>query len=163
MRRRVGAATLVIGVVLCGATVWHLRPKQPPYRERREWRMNVGRGEPLTAEGAGSCTLEGESVLAIHRRLVKAEGKSVEPVCKYVFHLPEWPDGEDECVLEYRSGSARAIAGSTVGARITETYYRRRQGGIMYFTSDEPGRIFVSLDARWCRWDSVASGLGVVP
>ena len=102
-------------------------------------------------------------MLTLHRRLVLSSAEGVDAVCEYVFHLPDWPEGEDECVLEYASKTASGIAVSTIGAELAEAYYRRRQGGIMYFTGGRPGRVFVSLDARWCRWLSASSGLGVSP
>ena len=161
MLRRRAAVGCGVVALLALATLWYLRPKQPPYREQSEWRMDVGAGTPTGGGPGEACSLRGPAVLTMHRRLVRAKAESAESSCMYVFHLPDWPDGEDECVLEYQSGSASAIVPSTIGARLAETYYRRRQGGMMYFTSEHRERVFVSLDARWCRWSSVTSGLHV--
>lgn len=97
------------------------------------------------------------------RRLATGEGEGLAAVCKYVVHLEGWPEGEDECLLEFPMAEIHGVDHTTVGSRLAIAYYGRRQGGIMWFNGSEQGRSFVSLDARWCKWDSVVSGLRAVP
>jgi hypothetical protein len=156
---------LIAGV--CAAAIGALAiclvlPEPSPLRLGSEWTMDIGDGTAL-AGAESDCMLSGSVVLTRHRRLARELADGVGPVCKYVLHLPDWPRGEDECVLEYPTATVRAVSVGTLGARLAEVYYRRRQGGIMYFTSERSDRIFLTMDSRWCRFGSVVKGLKAVP
>lgn len=118
--------------------------------------------EPLGGT-ADECTLAERAVLNKQHRILPSPGVGVSAVCKYVMHLDGWPEGEDECILEFPARSARGLETGSLGAWLATTYYQRRQGGNMFFTSEAPDRRFISLDARWCRWDSVVHGLRLIP
>src|SRR5688500_4801469 len=94
------AVACAIAAPLGIAALWQLRPKQPPYRERYEWRMDVGRGKPVGREPLEACSVGGPTVLKTPRRLVAVSAEGVDAVCRYVMHHPEWPEGEDEWLLE---------------------------------------------------------------
>jgi hypothetical protein len=76
--------------------------------------------------------------------------------------LPDWPAGERECLLEYRTTSISGVGATNVGARLARRYYVRRLGGIYYFTGARNDRMFLMVDSRWCSWFAVDSGLRAV-
>ena len=153
----------VLALILLGLA-WRLRPEPGPAADRDSpvWTVTANVTEPLAGTG-GECTLAERDVLDKEHRILPSGGDGVSAVCKYVMHLDGWPEGEDECILEFRARSARGLGTESFGAWLATTYYERRQGGNMFFTSTAADRRFISLDARWCRWSSVVDGLRLIP
>lgn len=156
----VGAA-LAVGLI---AVAWSLLPKPGPAADARVgvWHVVPAVVEPLSGDPA-SCTAEDGLHLQKLRRVGTLEGPGLPATCKYEMHLQGWPEGEDECILEFASDAIRGIEAETLAAQLAATYYQRRQGGIMTFAGPTAGRAFISLDARWCGWSSVVQGLHAVP
>lgn len=162
-----------IGILACAGTalalatgglLWSVRPKPGPQSDRRVavWKAAPTRVERL-ARDPESCTFTDRIELEKQRRVGAGEGDGVAAVCKYVMHLDGWPEGEDECVLEFPVDGVRDVRATTAGASLAVAYYWHRQGGLMFHRSPTPHRTFITLDARWCRWDSVTEGLRVIP
>lgn len=152
----------VLALILLGLA-WRLRPKPGPRADRSN---PVWNGKPYVVEPLGGaadeCTLGERVALNKEHRILPSRGDGVSAVCKYVMHLDGWPEGEDECILEFPARSVRGLEAESLGAWLATIYYQRRQGGNMFFTSAAPDRRFISLDARWCRWSSVGDGLKLI-
>lgn len=165
---RKGAVALAVGAgffLAVAAPLWHFRPKLGPAADSRSgvWHVAPESVEPLSGEREASCSLPEHAELQKHRRVSTDPGEGVGAVCKYVVHLEGWPEGEDECILEYPTATISALRPTTTGSRLAARYYRHIQGGIVVFSGPEVGRSFVALDARWCRWPAVADGLHALP
>ena len=143
--------------------VWRVRPKPGPVSDSHSptWKLTSAFAEPLTGRSFDDCTLTEGTELRKHGRIIPTKGSGVAAACKYVTHLEGWPKGEDECILEFPVDSVQSIWANTLGARLAGIYYSRQQGGIMVFSGPKPGRRFIALDARWCRWGAVANGLSI--
>ncbi len=166
MRR--SGVILGIGAVLFVAmagVIWRVSPKPGPVRDLNSWTWEgvPTTAEPLAGGSSDSCSLSERFVLRKQRRILAGEGEGVPAACKYVMHLDGWPEGEDECVLEFPLGTIQALETTTFGAWVAANYYRHRQGGNMFFTGPEAGRSFLSLDARWCKWGAVVDGIRALP
>jgi hypothetical protein len=157
-----GGAT-VLALTLLGVA-WRMRPKPGPAADRSSpvWHVKSNVVEPLGGT-ADECTLAERAVLNKQHRILPSRGDGVAAACKYVMHLDGWPEGEDECILEFPARNARGLAAKSFGAWLATAYYQHRQGGNMLFTSEATERRFISLDARWCESDSVVDGLRLVP
>jgi len=160
----VAACTGTVLAFVGGAALWTVRPKSGP---ESDLTVAVWEAVPSSVEGLGgksdSCTFSERIVVEKQHRVALGEGDGVGASCKYVMHLDGWPQGEDECILEFPVSRIRAVEATTVGSRLAARYYWRRQGGLMIFRSEASHRVFISLDARWCRWVSVTEGLRAIP
>lgn len=147
------------------ATLWQLRLRLGPTADLRSqtWDVVPTTVEPLFRNPRSSCSVSERVLLQTRRRLSGGEGNGVAAICKYVTHLAGWPEGEDECLLEFPVAEVHGIGHTTAGSRLALAYYNHTQGGIVWLSGPEHGRSFVSLDARWCKSDSVVLGLRVLP
>ncbi len=80
----------------------------------------------------------------------------------YLLQLNGWPEGEDECILEFPVEMIRGLEITTATAWLATRYYQHRQGGIMVFSGPEPGRRYISLDSRWCKFEGVVNGIRAI-
>lgn len=153
---------MALGVV---AVVWSLRPKPGPAADAQVavWDVVPTEVEPLAGDAEASCSAAERLVLQKLGRVGTLDGSGVPARCKYLMHLEGWPEGEDECLLEFASNRISGIATESWGAKLAAAYYRRRQGGIMIFAGPTEGSSFISLDARWCSWSNVVTGIHAVP
>lgn len=158
-----GAGTVLALAV--GGLLWSLRPEPGPPSDAAVaiWEAAPTEVEHLGGHPHNGCTFAERIEIEKQHRVGPGAGDGVRATCKYVMHLEGWPAGEKECILEFPIDGITAVRPTTLGARLAATYYRHRQGGLMYFRGATPGRAFVSLDARWCRWASVPEGLRAIP
>lgn len=142
-----------------------LRHQPSPYVESDRWSVKALSVTPVRSleNKAASCSLGFAFTVIRQRRQPRLAGHGVAASCMYLTHLEGWPDGENECLLEYPTETVRGVQATSLGARVAERYYSRRQGGLLSFTAQDSERVFLMLDSRWCNWRSVIRGLELVP
>ena len=126
--------------------------------------MTVVERESLMASAlaSASCSLGHDVELVRERPLPSVDEAGSEASCEYLVRVADWPEGELECVLEYRVSTIRAVRATTFGFGLALRYYGWRRGGIYRFSGDEDGRSFLMVDSRWCKCFGAGFGLEAV-
>ena len=131
-------------------------------------RVVVTQAEPLGgdhAPGAQPCSLEGQLLLRKNAWMPWVEIAGVAPSCRYRLQRARFPEEDERCLLEYPLTTANGIEAANLGATIAQTYHRNYLGGnsLRLYSSRGADRLLLVLDRRWCEWDSIISGLRLVP
>lgn len=161
MRRKSGLAVLAFGLVcLVGLAILALVRPADEARQGRPFAVELESAAPTTSQTTSVCSLP--TIVTIARgprlRAVSRVDNPIGAACVYLFRAGQ--HGR-ECLLEFPTAHAAALRADSLVARIADSYYSHRQGGIMFPVISESTSTFLMLDARWCTLLGAADGFSV--